>query len=163
MKRTLIIILLFLSIGTIGCKSAKIETTTTIKHKVDSNQIIHTTETYSLPVRNITVIENPCKDSLNIAKIDETLIIGNITVTAKNDSAGDITLTVDKPKDSVISVDSTKVVTDVKETNIDKQEIIIKYKVPKIFWIFLALSIGLNIWAYRKVIFGLVRKTVTGI
>lgn len=157
MKKTLIIALCC-GLLAVGCKSAKVETTTTVKHTIDTNQVIHKTETYSLPVRNITVIENPCKDSLDIAKIDETLIIGNITVTAKNDDAGDITLTVDKPKDSIISVDSTKVVTDVKETNTNRKEVIIRYKVPKWIWYILALSIALNLWAYRSVIRKLIFK-----
>lgn len=133
-----------------GCKSTKTTKTTKIIHRLDSTTVRHVASTVTLPVRNITVIERPCKEN-KLQKIDQVLTSGKTTVSVKT-IKGSLAIEIDSPKDSAASVNEVTKIKDVKDTSIEEVKVITRYRVPKWFWYILAASIGLNIWAYRGVI-----------
>ena len=158
MKTKLIILIIFLSIGVTSCRSTKEVNSKVVNHRIENSELIHTNTRVELAVKNITIIDRPCFND-SIREINQVLKSGKTTVTVKTEK-GKLAIEIEKEKDSSTTVEKLVKVKDVKETLIDKRKVIIKNRVPRIFWIILALSFCLNVWAYRKPIFTFIRKLV---
>lgn len=159
------ILIIILAIAVTSCRSTKETSETVITHKIENSEVIHTRTTVQLPVTNYTIIDRPCPND-TIRNINQVLTAGKTTVTVKT-IEGKIAIKIEKEIDSSTVVEKSVEMKDVKETLIDKEKVITRYPVPKWLWhilkVLFVVSIGLNIWAYRKPVIAFFRKLIIGI
>jgi hypothetical protein len=131
--RILIIFALFFS-----CKPQK----EVIKTRFVSDTLIrHEVNDIKLPVKNITVIENPCKGD-TLKKINQTIKSGSATLVIKEEAGN---LVIEQNIDSIVN---SKVSEILKHTEKEKEVVTItKLKVPK--WSWWVLGVLVFYIAYR--------------
>jgi hypothetical protein len=125
------IVMIFMFAMIVSCKPSQVTTRT---HFVKDSIITHETKTVQLPVKNVTIIEHPCKDS-TLQPINQTISSGNTHVTIKEDSGNLI---------AEINIDSI-VNSDLKEfqSHINKEKEVItitKKVIPKWLWYILGAN-----------------------
>ena len=129
LKYSIIVFLLTI----LGCKTTS--TTTEKKHIVlDTHYVIETSE-IQVPVKNVTIIESPCKDSI-LQPINQVLEIGETSIKI-SEREGDLIAEIESKGDTIKSTDTTK--SHIEE----KSEIqtITKYRVAKWCWYLLGIVI----------------------
>jgi hypothetical protein len=141
--RYLIIILLFFS-----CAPQKEVTKT---HFVSDTLITHTVETVTLPTKNITILDSPCKnDSLTIS--DQTIKTGKTTLTIK-ESQGN--LIIEQSTDTIKEINTSET-----KKHSEKQAetiIITKTKTPKWAWWLVGLTSLYIAYRILRIQFPLIR------
>lgn len=123
----------------LGCKTTS--TTTEKKHTVLDTHFRTVTETVQVPVKNITIIESPCRDSI-LQPINQTLNVGE-TFIKLSDEDGNLVAKIEQKGDTLTSTDTTQIH---KESEVIT-ETTIKHRIPK--WCWWTLGIVALYIAYR--------------
>lgn len=137
MKYFTIILLLLI----VSCKPSKTITNT---HFVKDSIVTHKETAIQLPVKNITIIENPCLDSI-LKPINQTIQSGKTKVTIKEENGN---LVVDVNIDSIVNsrLSEFKSKVDAEHT----ETIITQYKSPwYVKWLIYFSIISFLYLAYR--------------
>lgn len=135
----------------IGCKSTS--TTTERTHFVSDTLYTIETQVVQLPIKNITIIESPCKDSVLIP-VNQTLKVGNTVVTLSNQD-GDLIAEIEQKADTLTSTDTTQIHNETQTESI--KETVIRIKVPKWAWYSLGINLVLLIWIFKKPLLRLIK------
>lgn len=126
MLRVILILLLIVS-----CKPQKEVVKT---HFVSDTLIHHETKEIILPVKNITILDSPCKDSI-LKPINQTIKTEHSTLTIKSEGQK---LVIEQDIDSIVNSRLEKIL---KQTEKKKEVVTItKYKVPKWSWWLLGIT-----------------------
>ena len=136
MSKYILILLLIVS-----CKPAKTITNT---HFVKDSIVTHKETTIQLPVKNVTIIENPCKDSI-LKPFNQVIESGKTKVTLK-EYQGNVYAEINI--DSIVSSDLKEF-----KSKVDKEHtetIITQYKSPKyVKWLIYFSIVSFLYLAYR--------------
>lgn len=137
----------------IGCKTQ----TRTVERNLSVNDTIihHRAETVSLPTRNITVIDRPCKQ--DTIRVFQQVQVGNSTVTVSSNDNNE--LVIDMKTDSLTNIIDNLREKSVKFESVNESETIIIKKTPRWNWYIMGILALLLVLTNLSFII----KVVTGI
>ena len=147
MEKTLKFFTIFLLIVLSGCKPQQQVIHTS---SVQDTIISHKTDVVTLPTRSITIIKEPCKDSV-LQPINQTITSGGVTATITSNN-GAIQIETSTPQINNTTSDSTT-----SHASVEIKEVTITKKVtPKWAWYSLMVNALLTLWLLRKPILKLI-------
>ena len=147
MEKTLKFFTIFLLIVLSGCKPQQQVIHTS---SVQDTIISHKTDVVTLPTRSITIIKEPCKDSV-LQPINQTITSGGVTATITSNN-GAIQIETSTPQINNTTSDSTT-----SHASVEIKEVTITKKVtPKWAWYVLIYSGVITLWLLRKPILKLI-------
>ena len=148
MEKILKLFTITLLIGLSGCKPQQQVIHTS---SVQDTIISHKTDVVTLPTRSITIIKEPCKDSV-LQPINQTITSGGVTATISSNN-GAIQIETSTPQVVSSNQDNTN-----SHTSVEIEEVTITKKVtPKWAWYSLILNAGLLVWTFRKPLISLIK------
>lgn len=121
---------------------------TTKTHLVSDSISQIETKIVQLPIKNITIIESPCKDSI-LQPINQTLKVGN-TLIKLSEEDGDLVAEIEQKADTTTTIRESRIHNETQTESI--KETVIKYRTAKFWWWVLGYSLLLTIWTLRKFI-----------
>lgn len=127
-----------------GCRST--EKVITKQRVLQDSLIIHEMKLVKLPVKNLTVIESPCRGD-SLIEINQVLKTTGSTLKIKKEK-GDLLISLDL--DSVISVERDKILKQLDHSSEIREITVIKKKIPSVFWWVLIYSVFITVWIFRK-------------
>lgn len=127
-----------------GCKST--HTIETKDHIINDTLIRHEVSTVQLPVRNVTIIESPCKEN-ELKPIFQTVQSGTSTIIIKEEKGQ---LVVSQNIDSIVNSKVKEIQKHSDRQKIVKDKLVIKYRIPSWCWWVIAYAVLMTLWLFRK-------------
>lgn len=151
------ILYIFAMIMLIGCGSKQkiVETKTLI---VGDTLIRHESRVLKLPVKHVTVIENPCRGD-SIKPIDQVITIAGSKFEVSTDSVGDLKFEIETEKQETITVQETKI-RDRVETYEKTESKTVGGWSRKWFWWSFLVNILLIGWIFRKPVQSVLKRVI---
>lgn len=110
------------------CKTQSVTTTKT--HVINDTIIYESVKNIHLPVKNVTIIENPCKED-SLTQINQTIKTKNSTLTIKN---VDGNLVIEQNIDSIVNSKVREILKHTEKQVEITEKIIVKYRMFKWMW-----------------------------
>jgi len=150
------LIILGLVLSMIGCKTQRIPQERVVYKFVKDTTVIERSVSVVLPVKNVTILESPCK---NDSLIIPTQIIKNersrIKISSKKGK-----LVVETNIDSLVSTNVDKF-RSVKDVEVREIEVFVDKPVrDRWYWGFLIYSLLASVWILKKPIIGILRRFI---
>ena len=127
-----------------SCKST--HTIQTKQLVVNDTLIRHEVKSVQLPVKNVTIIESPCKEN-ELKPISQTVQSGTSVITIKEE-AGQLVIT--QNIDSIVNSKVKEIQKHSSDKIVTNDVLEIRYKVPKWCWYLMIYAVIATLWIFRK-------------
>lgn len=134
-----------------NCKTQKITTTKT--HVINDTIIYEAVKNIQLPVKNITIIESPCKGD-SLIQINQIIKSKSSTLTIKN---VDGNLVIEQNIDSIVNSKVREILKHTEKQVEITEKIITKTKWPKFLWWLLGINILYIAYRVARIYFPIIR------